>query len=150
MSDPSEMRDMTADELAAWDGLIEGDLRPLADLMELGDGTIHPILQRWLVKLIRGSVRETDYRLVAGKHPDLARVTDGPRHQRLASLATLRTANIVAQNGGLERGQTEGAFQAAMDATGLKERQVKEHWSKHKGFMRFLRAHGLGGTVKPR
>ncbi|MGW8135578.1 hypothetical protein ACWGNZ_08055 [Sphingomonas zeae] len=149
-SDVQFMRDMTRDELAAWNGLMAGDLTPFADLMETEDGIIHPILQRWLVKLIKGSAIDTDYRLTANKHPDLPRVTDGLRHQRIAALSTLRTAQIVAQNGGFEPGQTAGAFQAAMDATGLQERQVKAHWAKHKTFLRVMRANGLGGKVKPR
>lgn len=144
------MRDMNSQELEALNGLIAGDLDPLCVILENENDALHPLLQRWLLKLIRGSSSETDFRLTASTHPDLKRASDGARHQRLASLTSLRVAKIVAQNGGFERQQTAGAFQAAMDVTGLSERTVKAHWARHKSFLRVMVARGLGANVKGR
>lgn len=38
------MRDMTEAEVAAWNGMIDGDLAPLADVLEAEDGQLHPVL----------------------------------------------------------------------------------------------------------
>ncbi len=135
-------RDMTAAEIAAWNGLIAGDLEPLADVLEDGNDTLHPILQRWLVKLIRGTVRDTDFRLRADKHPDLARVSDGLQAQRVADMHSMQTALKVLRHGGLRR-QWEAAVQATMDETGQSRRTVAAHWQKHKQFIRFSLARGI-------
>lgn len=135
-------RDMTAAEIAAWNGLIAGDLEPLADVLEDGDDTLHPILQRWLVKLIRGTIQDTDFRLRADKHPDLARASDGLQAQRLADMQSLGTALKVLRHGGLRR-QWEAAVQATMDETGQSRRTVAAHWKQHKQFIRFSLASGV-------
>lgn len=144
--DPTK-RDLTAAELAAWNGLIAGELDPLADLLEEGDGLLHPILQRWLVKLIRGSVDESDFRLVADKHPDLKHISHGPRAKRLASLNTMQTALIVFHAGGLDDVKLEAAIEAAIAETGQSRRTVFSHWSKHKMFLKAMRAHGVLGKA---
>jgi hypothetical protein len=136
------MRDMSKAELAAWNGLIAGQLEPLADILAAEDAELHPILARWLVKLIRGSPSETDYRLRADKHPDLARASDGLQAQRLNGMHSLQTALKVLRHGGL-RGQWEAAVQATIDETGLKRRTVAAHWSEHKQFILFSLASGV-------
>lgn len=135
----------SAEEISALNGLIAGDLEPLADLLEFGDGRLHPSLQRRLVTLIRGSSKETDFRLVAAKHPDLKHVSHGPRAKRLASLTTMATAIKVMRAGGFEEGQTEAAFSTVARDTGLSRASVIKHWVKHKETLKLFRAHGLFG-----
>lgn len=141
-------RDMTADELAAWNGMIGGDLNALADVLEGEDGELHPILRRWLVKLIRGTTNETDYRLSLDKHPDLARVSDGIQYRRQADMHSLQTAMKVLKNGGL-RGQWEAAVTDTMTETGLKRRTVAEHWTRHKEFIQIMLARGMISDKPP-
>jgi hypothetical protein len=133
---------MSQDELAAWNGLIAGELEPLADLLSIGDGQLHPILQRWLVKLIRGSAQETDFRLRVDRHPELARASDGLHAQNLSNLHSMSTALRVLRHGGL-RGQWEAAVQATIDETGLSRRTVAAHWAQHKQFIQVSIARGI-------
>ena len=137
------MRKMSEAELAACNGLIAGDLEPLADVLDTEVGELHPILQRWLLKLIRGSSDETDFRLVAMRHPDLKRASDGPRAKRLASMAKLDTAIEMVRNGALNEGQWEAAMLATIENTGLARSTIAGHWSDRKRFLLFCRARGL-------
>lgn len=136
------MRDMTPDELAAWNGMIAGDLNALADVLDTDDDALHPILRRWLVKLIRGTARETDYRIKLDKHPDLARVSDGIQHQQLADLQSLQTALTLLSHGGL-RGHWDAAVVETMSETKLGRRTVAAHWAKHKRFIQAMIARGV-------
>lgn len=142
------MRDMTSEELAAWNGLIAGKLMPLADVLDGDDDALHPIIRRWLVKLIRGSLDATDYRLVVEKHPDLSHAAKGPRAKRVASLSTMGTALKVVGFGGLDDVKLESAVQAVMTETGQSRRTVMSHWAEHKHFLTAMLAHKMISGVK--
>lgn len=134
---------MTEAELAAWNGLIQGDLEPLADLLAEGSGSLHPILQRWLVRLIRGSSEDVGMRLEIIKHPDLTRLSQGPEAQRRQSLEELRTALTMRRHGAFLRGQHEAAVSATAAETGLKRSTIEGHWSRRRSFIKICEAHGV-------
>lgn len=134
---------MTDAELAAWNGLVEGDLLPLADVLRSEDGTLHPVLARWLVKLIDGSTNETDFRLQVTKHPDLKRPTDGQGAKRKQRAKELRTALAFARHGGLEDGGYDSAMAATMEETGLSRATINNHWVEHRRLIKFSLAHGI-------
>lgn len=136
-------RDMRADELAAWKGLIEGDIEPLADLLEAENSELHPIVQRWLWKLIRGSPRDSDYRLKVCRHPELTQPALGIQATRRRKAKGLPVALAMFRNGALEPSQHETALAETMEQTGLSRSTVEKHWSAHKGFIRFSVSHGL-------
>lgn len=135
------MRDMTEAEVAAWNGMIDGDLAPLADVLEAEDGQLHPVLQRWLRKLISGTWHETDYRLKLDRHPDLKRASDGPGAQRKASQRDLEIALAMFRNGALTN--CESACAAVKKKTGKGRATIMAAWSKKKGFIEFSLAHGI-------
>lgn len=137
------MRDMTEAELLAWQAMVEGNIRPLAEVLDTEGGELHPILQRWLLKLICGNVDETDYRLTVGRHPDLGRASDGPGAKRRASLEKLSTALAMARNGAFEDGQWEAALKATQSETGKGRSTIADHWSSKKRLLEFSRAHGI-------
>ena len=137
------MRNMTEAELLACQGMVEGDIRPLANVLDIEGGELHPVLQMWLLKLICGRVDETDYRLAVVRHPDLKRASDGPRAKRLASLEKINMALAMARNGAFEEGQWEAAVTATQSETGKGRSTIADHWSSKKRFLEFSRAHGI-------
>jgi hypothetical protein len=137
---------MTPSELAAWNDLIGGELGPLADLLEEGNAEVHPVVQRWLVKLIRGTTRDTDFRLAVIRHPDLNRASDGLQAQRRASLERLRTALVMFRAGALEQGQWDAAVVETIQKTGSSRATIAAHWSDQRAFIRFCRSREI---IKP-
>lgn len=149
------MRGMRKDESAAWNGLHNGSLDKLADLLEQGDGQLHPILQRKIVELIRGSVNETDYRMMIGRHPDLKRASFGQMAKRRGRSRELAIALAMYRHGALTN--AEAACAAVAAETGLGRATIMRAWGKGdkryklnpaskvtgKSYTRFLLAHGL-------
>jgi hypothetical protein len=142
-----DMRDMNEQELAAWNGMQSGDLKPLVPLLEDEEVALHPILQRWLRKVIVGTATETDWRLILQQHPDIARKSDTKSYQRKLSKKQHETALAMLRNGALNEGEWDAAVTATMAETGQSRATVTKHWSEQKAFIKVCRANGIGGSV---
>lgn len=136
-------RNMTEPELAAWNGLIQGDLGPLADLLAEGHEELHPILQRWLLRLIRGSSDETGFRIRVDKHPDLKRLANGPEAKRSRGAHELRTALLMRANGAFVESCWESAVAATARETGFNRSTIAGHWGRHRAFLKLCEEHGV-------
>ena len=101
--------DMTADELAAWNGLLVGELEALADALEPENGRLHPVLQRTLVRMIRGGHELTDFRLKVSPHPDLRHGRQSRNEKAKERAVSWNSAVEYVRHGGMERGQGGGA-----------------------------------------
>lgn len=144
----SSLRDMTAPEIEAVQGMMDGDVVPLAALLEQEEPDIHPIVQRYMVRLLSGSADESDYRLKVITHPDLKSPKQGRRHQLREQAKKVGTAMKMAQHGALREGHIEAAISATKEETGLDRATIFRHWKAQKDFIRFCIAHGhleLGG-----
>lgn len=135
-------RDMTDLELVVAGELLDGKLDALAKLLAL-EGDVHPIVQRYLQRLICGSSSQTDFRLRVDRHPELKSPKSGARAMMLSSTKRLQTALVMARHGGLNKGQFEAALTATIDETGLDRATVCRHWADQKRFVRFCIARGI-------
>jgi hypothetical protein len=126
-------RALTSAEMAAIDGINEGELEPLAAILAL-EGEIHPLVQRALRRIIDGPAGSTDYRLQVIRHPDLGnRQTNALWNKQDA--VERDTALRMLRNGALTAGMMESAIAATIEQTGLSRRAIFSHWRKHKRYL---------------
>ncbi|MHA7818110.1 MAG: hypothetical protein ACX930_00510 [Erythrobacter sp.] len=122
---------MSRNEAAAIEGIVEGRLEPLAELLnamlESGNRSLHPAILFHLRLLIDGEANETDWRLSLKRHPDLKR-GQSAAEQSSEAMKELGTAIEMLRNGVL----SEGGFEAAVNETarnlGIGESTVERHW----------------------
>jgi hypothetical protein len=137
-------RNLTAAEMEALNRMkTAGDVSGLGALLADETKELHPVLRRELVKLIQGSAADTDFRLTAVRHPDLARKQHGRRARLTANSASLQTALIVRRHGGHLPGQWEAAIAATVSETGLSRSEVTDRWARHKETLSIFAAHGV-------
>lgn len=128
------MRSMSKAELVVVNDLRRGKLDSLGEMLSDESVALHPLINRALRNLICGSSLTSDYRLIADRHPDLPRVSDGKVYQRERSANRLAVALSVACAGGLESGQFESALREAMAEHKLSRATVAKIWSEFRDF----------------
>ncbi|WP_340586152.1 hypothetical protein [Erythrobacter alti] len=124
-------RELTRAEVDALEALMHGNVQPLskviAELLTEEQSDLHPLLLQKLYFMLEGTASETDWRLVAKRHPDLKR-GQSSREQASEAMKELGTAIEMVRNGVL----SEGGFDAAVNATaknlGIGESTVERHW----------------------
>ena len=141
-------RDLTAEEMAAFKGMSDGDLEPLAALLAL-EGDIHPIVQRALRRMIDGPAGSTDHRLSVMRHPELGnRQSDAHWIKQVAGERD--TALKMLRNGALTAGMMESAIAATIEQTGLSRRAILNHWGRHKPYLlRGLKNETIDADILP-
>ncbi|ALH80393.1 hypothetical protein [Sphingopyxis macrogoltabida] len=142
---------LTEAELLAIQGMQEGVLEPLADLLgELlteSKTLADPIpldvnVVRGLIRAINGEARETDHRLKFVRHPDL-KAGQGRAARHKAFVSELAIALEMEAAGAFDRGGHESAVRHCADKFGIARSTVQKAWSNRKAFLKFTRAHGV-------
>jgi hypothetical protein len=144
------MRDMTKAELEAVEGMTSGRLGPLADLLASEAADIHPLIQRTIWKLIRGSADQSDYRLELCRHPDLrdlrkGNVAEGRKEAEQVRLA--RSLSRLGEYEHLRNGHNEeddwywpNGFDSAVESLvqpGSKRTKITDSWTAQRAFIAF-------------
>jgi len=125
-----------------FDALQQGKLDMLADYLIEVDGKIHPVVSRYIVKLIRGSKDDTGWRLKLANHPDRIRNERG-REQRLqGSKRNMKMAFFVAELNGFERGNLDRALHEASKKFGGSVSDIKKKIAPYRD-VAVLRTHAL-------
>lgn len=116
---------------AAIRGLTMADLGPLADLLAAGD-PIDDHLRFRLWTLIVGDVQGSGgLRLSIGKHPDLARMSQGGYARARSELREKEVALFMAERGAFD-GKRKAAVFDTMTKYSLSRARVEQIWAAHK------------------
>jgi hypothetical protein len=116
----------------ALSGLEEGDLRALAVVLRAGDA-LHPTLAFALAALIDGDVAASGgLRISVGKHPDLARKSQGGIAAHRLRRRNMEIARFMAERGAIRPGEHEAAVSEAVARFDLSRATVEGAWADHK------------------